>query len=61
MTLFMDFKPLTCTFYFTFPKFIPRSELQTGLKKEDTDCRKDGNVIMNIMQFIYNFQTKIYN
>ena len=42
MTLSMDFKPLTFTLYFIFPKFVPRNQLQIGRKKDDIDCRKEG-------------------
>ena len=61
MTLFMVFKPLMFTLYFTFPKFVPRNQLQNGLKKEDTDCRKEGNTMMNTLQFRYDSQTKTSN
>ena len=61
MTLLMDLKPLKFTLYFIFPKFALRNQLQIDLKKEDTNCRNEGNIIMNILQLIYDFQTKICN
>ena len=60
-TLLMKFKPFSSTLYFTFPKFVPRNQLQIGHKIDDTDCRKERNSIINILQFIYDSQTKIYN
>ena len=63
MTLLMEFKPLMLMLYLyvTFPKFVPRNQLQTGYKNDDRDCREKGNRIMNILQFTYDSQTKICN
>ena len=60
-TLLMKFKPFSSTLYFTFSKFVPRNQLQIGHKIDDTDCRKERNSIINILQFICDSQTKIYN
>ena len=61
MILLMDFKSLTFNLYFTFLKFAARNQLQFGLKKDDTDCRKEGKTIMNIFQFTHASQANIYN
>ena len=57
----MDFKPLRFFLYLTFPKLVTRNHLQTGHEKDGIDFRKERNSIMNILQFTYDSQAKIYN
>ena len=55
----MEFKPLTFTLYFTFPKFVPRNQLQIGHKNDDKDCRKEG-ITINILQATYMIPKRKY-
>ena len=58
MTLLMDFKPLTFILYFIYLPKICSQKLQIGHRKDDIDCQKEGQNIMNIG---YTEITKIYN